>query len=47
MWDWNLATNDIYVDPSLKKILGFADHEIANHLDDWGLRVHPEDTARG
>ena len=46
VWDWNLATNALSVDPSLKSILGFADHEIANHLDDWGLRVHPEDGPR-
>ena len=46
VWDWNLVTNAIYVDPSLKNILGFADHEITNHLDDWGLRVHPDDGER-
>jgi two-component system, LuxR family, sensor kinase FixL len=46
VWDWNLETNDIYVDPALKNILGFADEEIVNHLDDWGLRVHPEDGER-
>jgi PAS domain S-box-containing protein len=43
VWDWNLETNDIYVDPSLKKILGYEDHEIRNHLDDWGRYVHPDD----
>jgi len=31
------------VDPSLKAILGYADHEIRNHLDDWGKLVHPDD----
>ena len=46
VWDWNLVNNAIYVDPSLKNILGFADHEIANRLDDWGLRVHPDDGER-
>ena len=43
VWDWNLETGDIYVDPALKAILGFEDHEIRNHLDDWGRRVHPDD----
>jgi PAS domain S-box-containing protein len=46
VWDWNLATNDIYVDPSLKSLLGYSDHEIANHLDDWGRHVHPDDGER-
>ena len=43
VWDWNLETNEIFVDPSLKALLGFEDGEIRNHLDDWGRRVHPED----
>ena len=44
VWDWNLATNEIYVDPELKGLLGFEDREIQNDLDDWGRRVHPDDT---
>lgn len=43
VWDWKLETNDIYVDPQLKQLLGFRDDEIRNHLDDWGLHVHPDD----
>jgi len=46
VWDWNLATNAVYVDPSLKSFLGFADHEIGNHLDDWKSRMHPDDWER-
>jgi PAS domain S-box-containing protein len=43
VWDWNLETNEIYLDPNLKAMLGYADHEIRNHLDDWGTYVHPDD----
>jgi PAS domain S-box-containing protein len=43
VWDWKLETNDIYIDPQLKRLLGFRDDEIRNHLDDWGQRVHPDD----
>src|SRR5262249_3331174 len=43
VWDWNLETNDIYVDPELKALLGYSDDEIRNHMDDWGSHVHPED----
>ena len=43
VWDWNFETNEIYVDPTLKAILGFADAEITNSVEDWGSRVHPED----
>ena len=45
VWDWNLVTDEIYVDPFLKELLGFKDHEIRNHLDDWGRLVHPDDAA--
>ena len=45
VWDWNLETNEIYVDPSLKALLGYEDHEIRNDLDDWGRYVHPDDSA--
>lgn len=43
VWDWNLETDDIYLDPRLKGLLGYQDHEIQNRLDDWGRHVHPED----
>ncbi len=43
VWDWNLLTGEIYVDPFLKELLGYADAEIRNHLDDWGRLVHPDD----
>jgi PAS domain S-box-containing protein len=45
IWDWNLVSGEIYVDPILKQILGYEDHEIRNHIDDWGRYVHPEDGA--
>jgi PAS domain S-box-containing protein len=45
VWDWNLETNEIYVDPTLKSILGFEDAEITTRADDWGSRVHPLDVA--
>jgi PAS domain S-box-containing protein len=45
VWDWDLETNEIYVEPVLKARLGYADHEIRNHMDDWGARVHPEDAS--
>ncbi|MGI0484636.1 PAS domain S-box protein [Pantanalinema rosaneae CENA516] len=43
VWDWNLQTNEIYLDPMLKQMLGYADHEIRNHLDDWSQHVYSED----
>jgi PAS domain S-box-containing protein len=43
VWDWDIETSEIYLDPNLKAMLGFEDHEIRNHLDDWGRYVHPDD----
>ncbi len=42
VWDWALETNDIYIDPKIKKFLGYEDHEILNDLDEWGKHVHPD-----
>ncbi len=33
VWDWNLATDEIYLDPVLKEMLGYQDHEIGDHLE--------------
>src|SRR5262245_39707379 len=46
VWDWHLKTNKIYIDSSLKALLGYADDEISNHIDDWELLVHPADADR-
>lgn len=43
VWDWNLKTNEMYLTPNLKAMLGYADDEIQNGLDDWDSKVHPDD----
>ena len=46
VWELDLATGDMYIDPHLKAILGYEDHEIRNHLDDWMQRHDPRDVDR-
>lgn len=46
VWDWNFATNELFVDPVLKGLLGFDDREISTRPDDWGSRVHPDDLPK-
>lgn len=46
VWDWNLHTNEIYIDPHLKQMLGYQDHEIRNHSEQWLQLVHPDDLDR-
>jgi len=45
-WDWNLKTNEAIFSRQWKAMLGYAEHEIANALEEWDIRVHPEDKAR-
>lgn len=44
LWDWDLRTDRVYYSPRWKSLLGYEDHEIGNHLDEWRRLVHPEDT---
>jgi PAS domain S-box-containing protein len=43
VWDWNIVSNDFYLDPNVKEILGYSDNEIPNDLDVWSGYVHPDD----
>jgi PAS domain S-box-containing protein len=43
LWDLDLETKEMYVDPKLKAMLGYTDGEIRDHQDDWRRYVHPED----
>ncbi len=45
VWEWNLETNEVYVDPVFKTNLGYQDDEIRNHLDDWLRFAHADDAA--
>jgi len=43
LWDWNLATNEVYYSAIWKRQIGYQDHEIQNRFDEWQSRVHPDD----
>lgn len=45
-WDWNPRTDDLNLDPQLKELLGYEDHEIANRVEAWLTRIHEEDRER-
>ncbi len=46
VWDWNLKTNEIFVAPNLKAMLGYKEHEITDRIEDWASHVHPADESK-
>ncbi|MGA9380616.1 MAG: PAS domain S-box protein [Phormidium sp.] len=46
IWDWNLETNQVFFSVRWKEMLGYTDSEITNHLDEWVVRVHPDDFTK-
>lgn len=46
VWDWNPQTGEAVFSKRFKEMLGFAEHEIGNRLEEWKDRVHPEDLPR-
>jgi PAS domain S-box-containing protein len=43
VWDWNIETNDFYLDKNIKALLGYTNEEIPNDIETWSQYVHPED----
>lgn len=47
-WDWDLGpdgkgTDNEYLSPNFKKMLGFEDHEMENKVSSWKNLIHPDD----
>ncbi|MEY2632051.1 MAG: hypothetical protein RIR00_705 [Pseudomonadota bacterium] len=49
IWDWNIASGEIYLSPKWKEMLGYADDELDNARGTFEELLHPEDKeiARG
>ncbi len=45
-WDWDLVTDEVIYSSSYKKMYGFENDELKNHISEWELRVHPDDLQR-
>lgn len=43
IWDWDLITNDVYLSPRWKEMLGYRDEEIENNIDEINKLIHPDD----
>ena len=45
-WDWDLRTGKIVYSSEWKRQIGHEDDEIADRLEEWSSRVHPDDFDR-
>jgi PAS domain S-box-containing protein len=43
LWDWHLQSNTVRYSPEWKHMLGYADDEVDNRLEEWERLVHPDD----
>jgi diguanylate cyclase (GGDEF)-like protein/PAS domain S-box-containing protein len=43
LWDWNLATNQVYWSSRWKSMLGYGEAEVTANPDEWFSRVHHDD----
>jgi PAS domain S-box-containing protein len=46
VWEWDLATNQVYLSREFRRQLGIEEAEIANGLRELETRLHPEDRER-
>ncbi len=46
LWEWDLDTDRTRFSPEWKRQIGYADDELANDLEEWRSRVHPDDLNR-
>jgi diguanylate cyclase (GGDEF)-like protein/PAS domain S-box-containing protein len=46
VWDWDLASNYMFITPKLKDLLGYSENELENTFEAWMKHMHPDDRAR-
>jgi PAS domain S-box-containing protein len=46
LWDWNVATDELYWSDRFKEILEISGRDFRPHYDEFKKRLHPEDRSR-
>ena len=45
LWDWELASGNVYFSPRLKNMLGYGPEEMSPEVETWKNNIHPDDLA--
>ncbi|HIJ64283.1 MAG TPA: bacteriohemerythrin [Rhodospirillaceae bacterium] len=45
VWDWTIGTGEVLFSRRWREMLGYAEGEVGNGIEDWKKLVHPEDLA--
>ena len=43
VWDLNIITNEIFLSPRCKEMLGYSDEQISTNMNEWLKLIHPDD----
>lgn len=46
LWDWEIASGEVYFSPSYSRMLGYLPGEFPGHVSSWQELIHPEDRPR-
>jgi PAS domain S-box-containing protein len=46
VWDWNTQTNKVFYSARWKMMMGYAESEIGDSVEEWTSRIHPDDLPR-
>lgn len=46
LWYWDLQTHTVYFSPRWKAMLGYAEAEVGDTMEEWNKRIHPDDLGR-
>jgi diguanylate cyclase (GGDEF)-like protein/PAS domain S-box-containing protein len=46
IWDWNLATNELWWNEGFQKLFGYSAETVGSDIESWTGRLHPDDLDR-
>ncbi len=44
-WDWYIQTNEAYLSPRYREMVGYTEEELPNSVESWVRTIHPDDMA--